>query len=347
MARLAASATIRSVAGISGGTAISAVWAQQSVWSQAAGQLKKQVLRARAWALALGVLAAALGTAASQTLAWNGAVGRVLAFAAAVAAGCAPLLAQRGGPERVSDWIRLRAVSEALKAEVYMYLAGVGAYRSAADGDGLLRDRASRFVMDGSDLLGHTIGVTAADRPLPAVRDEASYVEHRLRRQLESYYRPRAAYMRRKVRLHERLELALGGLGAVMAAAAAAWGVERIAASVAVAVSAHALAQRYAYQQLEFARTAEQSRTGGRRRGGRDVWRGRQGSESVDQARDSRRADPGRARCGRPSGSGSPPAGPASRSASSAQRARPARSVIDEKCPSPDRVLPKNTSSGP
>ncbi|GHF21762.1 hypothetical protein GCM10018789_59710 [Streptomyces werraensis] len=264
MACLAVSATIRSVTGISQGTAISAVWAQQSVWSQAAGQLKEQVVRARAWALALGVLAAALGTAASQALAWNGAVGRVLAFTAAVAAGCAPLLAQRGGPERVSDWIRLRAVSEALKAEVYMYLAGVGAYRSAADGGDLLRDRASRFVADGSDLLRHTIDITAADRPLPAVRDEASYVEHRLRRQLESYYRPRAAYMQRKVLLHERLELALGGLGAVTAAVAAAWGVERIAAwvavaaSIAVAVSAHALAQRYAYQQLEFARTAEQ-----------------------------------------------------------------------------------------
>ncbi|GAA2454618.1 hypothetical protein GCM10010405_43070 [Streptomyces macrosporus] len=221
-------------------------------------------MRARATALVLGVMAAALGTAASQTLMWNEVVGRTLAFAAAVAAGCAPLLGQRGGPDRVSDWTRLRAVSEALKAESYVYLAGVGAYRGNESGGDLLRERARRFVADGEDLLRYTTGITAVERPLPEVRDEASYVEQRLRRQLEGYYRPRAAYMHRKVRQHERIELALGGLGAVMAAVAATWDVGQIAAwvavaaSIGVAVTAHALGQRYAYQQLEFTRTAEE-----------------------------------------------------------------------------------------
>jgi hypothetical protein len=244
--------------------AISAVWDQQSVWSQAAGRLKEQVVRARVAALALGLLAAALGTAASQTLTWNEAVGRTLAFAAAVAAGCAPVVARRGGPDSVSDWTRLRAVSEALKAEAYVALAGVGAYRANERGGELLRERTQRFVADGGDLLRHTTGITAVERPLPEVHDEKSYVELRLRRQLDGYYRPRAAYMQRKVRLHERIEFALGALGAVMAAVAATWGVERIAAwvavaaSVGVAVSAHAIAQRYAYQQLEFTRTGEE-----------------------------------------------------------------------------------------
>ncbi|MPY49636.1 DUF4231 domain-containing protein [Streptomyces acidicola] len=250
--------------GTSHGTAITAVWDQQSVWSQAAGQLKEQVVRARARALALGVTAAALGTAASQTLTWNEAVGRVLAFAAAVAAGAAPLMGRRGGPDRVSDWIRLRAVSEALKAEVYVCLAGVGAYRGNDSGGDLLRERARGFVADGEDLLRHTIGITAVERRVPDVREVESYVEQRLRLQLQTYYRPRAAYMHRKVRLHERIEFALGGLGAVMAAVAAAWGVEQIAAwiavaaSIGVAVTAHAVAQRYAYQQLEFTRTAQE-----------------------------------------------------------------------------------------
>ncbi|MFJ4974503.1 DUF4231 domain-containing protein [Streptomyces coeruleorubidus] len=252
--------------GLSQGTAISAVWDQQSVWSQAAGRLKEQVMRARVASLALGIMAAALGTAASQTLTSNEAVGKVLAFAAAVAAGCAPLIGRRGGPDRVSDWTRLRAVSEALKTESYLYLAGVGAYRGIGieNGGDLLRERARAFVADGGDLLRHTTGITAVERPVPGVRDVQSYVEQRLRRQLERYYRPRAAYMHRKVQLHERIEFALGGLGAVMAAVAATWGVEQIAAwvavaaSIGVAVTAHAVAQRYAYQQLEFTRTAEE-----------------------------------------------------------------------------------------
>ncbi|MFE1261090.1 DUF4231 domain-containing protein [Streptomyces albogriseolus] len=246
--------------------AIYAVWEQQSVWSQAAGRLKKQVVRARAWALVLGVLAAGLGTAASQALTWNGAVGRALAFAAAVAAGCAPLMGQRGGPGSVGDWIRLRAVSESLKAEAYVCLAGVGPYRGNTGGGELLRERARRFVSEGRDLLRHTAGITAVERPLPDVRDVASYVEQRLRRQLEEYYRPRAAYMHRKVRLHERVEFTLGGFGALLAALAATWGMEEmaawvaVAASIGVAVTAHALAQRYAYQQLEFTRTADELR---------------------------------------------------------------------------------------
>lgn len=234
------------------------------MWSQAAGRLKEQVERARVAGLALGVAAAVLGTAASQTLTWNEAVGRTLAFAAAVAAGCTPLVGPRGGPDRVSDWTRLRAVSEAMKAESYMYLAGVGAYRGNESAGELLCERARSFVSDGEDLLRHTMGITAVERPVPDVRDEESYVEQRLRGQLEKYYRPRAAYMHGKVRLYERIEFALGGLGAVMAAVAATWGVEQVAAwvavaaSVGVAITAHALAQRFAYQQLEFTRTGEE-----------------------------------------------------------------------------------------
>ncbi|MFF0967195.1 DUF4231 domain-containing protein [Streptomyces sp. NPDC003703] len=246
------------------GTAISTVWAQQSVWSQAAGRLKKQVERARVAVLALGVTAAVLGTAASQTMAWNEAVGRTLAFAAAIAAGCMPLVSPRGGPDKVSDWTRLRAVSEAIKAESYTYLAGVGAYRRSENADELLCERVCGFVRDGEDLLRHTTGITAIERPVPDVGDEGTYVEQRLRRQLESYYRPRAAFMLGKVRLYERIEFVLGGLGAVMAAVAATWSVEQIAAWVAVAASvggaitAHAHAQRYAYQQLEFTRTGDE-----------------------------------------------------------------------------------------
>nr|WP_189036419.1 DUF4231 domain-containing protein [Streptomyces daqingensis] len=242
---------------------VAAVWDQQSVWSQAAGQLKQQVVRARVTALALGLVAAASGTAASQVMAWSDTAGKVLAFAAAVAAGCAPLSARRGGPDKVSDWTRLRAVSEALKAETYVCLAGAGAYRDDGGSD-LLRERAQRFVTEGGDLLRHITGVTAVQRPLPEVEDMRSYVDQRLRRQLDGYYRPRAAYMQRKVRLHERAEFALGGVGAVLAAVAATWNEEQIAAwvavaaSVGVAVTAHALAQRYAYQQLEFTRTSEE-----------------------------------------------------------------------------------------
>ncbi|MGW2425295.1 DUF4231 domain-containing protein [Streptomyces sp. NPDC001709] len=243
---------------------VSAVWDQQSIWSQSADRLKASVTRARVLALTLAIAAAALGTAASQTMGWNSWVGKSLAFAAAAAAGTAPVAALRGGPQRLSDWTRLRAVSEALKTEVYGYLAGVGAYRGAASASALLAERSRRYRSDAVNLVHYTSGVDARRRTVPAVTDIDSYVEHRLRRQITEYYRPKAEAMDRKVRFVEQTELVLGCFGGLLAAAAGAFSVEWMAAwvavvaSVSIAVTAHAVAQRYAYQQLEFTRTAEE-----------------------------------------------------------------------------------------
>ncbi|MEV6398682.1 DUF4231 domain-containing protein [Streptomyces sp. NPDC051907] len=244
--------------------AIAKVWDQQSVWSQSANKLKATVEGARTLALVLGIAAAALGTAAAQTMDWNSTVGTVLAFAAAAAAGAAPIAAQRGGPGRLSDWTRLRAVSEALKAEVYTCLARVGPYQQAADASALLAERCRSYRTDGGDLVRYTTGVAPVARQLPAVKDIDSYVDHRLRRQIETYYRPKAERMHRNLQRVGRIEAVLGGLGAVLAAAAGAFAMGAlaawvaVAASVSVAVTAHAVAQRYAYQHLEFLRTAEE-----------------------------------------------------------------------------------------
>ncbi|MFD9483239.1 DUF4231 domain-containing protein [Streptomyces sp. NPDC059991] len=245
-------------------SSIAAVWDQQNVWSRSADRLKKTVEGARSEALLLAILAAVLGTGSAETMGRNEVAGKVLAFAAAVAAGAAPLLAQRGGPARLNDWIRVRAVSEALKAEVYTCLARVGPYRDLAGAGALLAERGRAYRTDGGDLIRYTAGIAALPRPLPPVTDLDSYVEYRLRRQIETYYRPKAEWMGRKVVLAGRVELGLGGLAAVLAAFAgvfsagglAAW--VPVVASVSVALTAHAIARRYSYQQLEFMRTAEE-----------------------------------------------------------------------------------------
>ncbi|ANW17466.1 DUF4231 domain-containing protein [Streptomyces clavuligerus] len=244
--------------------AIAKVWDQQSIWSQSADRLKSSVEGARTAALALALVAAALGTAASQSMDLTSWLGPLLAFAAAAAAGAAPFVAQRGGPARLSDWIRARAVSEALKAEVYICLAGAGPYQDREHAPTLLAERAHGFRTDATDLIRHTAGRTPRNRPLPPVTDTDSYVEHRLRRQIDTYYRPKADVMHARVERVSRVELVFGLLGAALAAAAGALAADRLAAWVAVVaslsigVTAHGIAQRYAYQHLEFLRTAEQ-----------------------------------------------------------------------------------------
>ncbi|WP_395365022.1 DUF4231 domain-containing protein [Streptomyces sp. YH02] len=240
------------------------VWDQQSVWSQSANRLKKAVETARSRALGLAVTAAVLGTAASQLMDRSAWLGTAAAFLAAVAAGLSPLLAHRGGAARMSDWIRTRAVSEALKGEIYTCLAGVGPYADRANAPTLLADRARHFRRDAADLVRHTAGLSPVARPLPPVVDMHTYVDHRLRRQIDTYYRPRAAWMQERVERFGRVEIAFGALGALLAAAGGAFAIggpaawAAVIASVSIAVTAHATAQRYTYQHLEFLRTAEE-----------------------------------------------------------------------------------------
>ncbi|MBZ6475765.1 DUF4231 domain-containing protein [Streptomyces griseocarneus] len=247
-------------------------WDRQSVWSQAANRLKRTIERARTASLLLGIAGALLGTAASQTLGERPSLGRVLAFVAAVAVGLVPVVGQRAGPQAVQRWTRARSAGEALKNEVYTCLAGVAPYRGAGAGR-MLRERTDRVDSAAADLLPHTRGIRPVTRGLPAVSDVDSYVALRVRRQIDGYYRPKAEEMGRRVTAVRRVEFALGAAGAVLGALAGGLGAEGAAAWVAVvvtvgaAVSAHGVAAKYAFQEMEYARTADELRRLVARRG--------------------------------------------------------------------------------
>jgi hypothetical protein len=238
------------------------VWDRQSVWSQSADRLNRLIGRTRLASLVLGAAAAVMGAAAAQTMDF-GLLGELLAFGAAVAAALVPLTARSAGPDAVRDWTRLRSISEALKSEVYVHLAGVGRYRGAT-GPGPLLDEAERIEADGADLLPRLTGIEPVTRTPPAVSGIGSYVTERIQGQLDGYYRPKALRMGRSVRIVRRIEAALGAAGAVAGAVAGAFQVGEIAAWVAVfamlaaAVGTHAAAAKYEYRQLEYTRTAEQ-----------------------------------------------------------------------------------------
>lgn len=237
------------------------LWDCQSVWSQAADHAKRAIRRARVTALALGASAAAAGTAASQVLTWHDGLGRALSFLAAVLVGLVPLATRSTGPQQIRDWTRMRSLSEELKSEAYMYLAGVTPYRGA-DAPQVLLDRAERLLMHGADLAARTRTVEPRQRALPAVTDVRSYMDLRVVGQIERYYRPRAAVMSRRSSQFRTVELALVGSATVLGAASGAYGADWAAAwvatvtTVSAAVIAHAEASRYAYQEIEFSRTA-------------------------------------------------------------------------------------------
>jgi hypothetical protein len=250
--------------------AASTVWQRQSVWSQAANRAKRRIDRSRSWVLALTVAAAVLGTASAQLAGRFPGVGKVLAVAAAAGLGLAPFFAKGAGRDAVQAWIRMRSVSESLKADVYRYLAAANPFHGA-DRDAVLLARLDERMVDAGDLVTHTADIDPVPRNLPPVTDAASYLTHRLDAQRNSYYLPAGRRMAKRASMVRRVTTVLAGAAAVLTATAGVLGASRITAWVGVvttvttALTGYAAAQRYEYQQLEYVRTAgqlERLRTG-------------------------------------------------------------------------------------
>ncbi|MFF5173293.1 DUF4231 domain-containing protein [Micromonospora sp. NPDC000089] len=240
---------------------LSSKWDEQSVWSQAANEVKALIRRARRRVLGLTIAGAVLTAVAAQITSAAHRLAVAVGLAAAVALVLVPLVGRAASAAATSDWTRLRSVSESLKAEVYAYLAGVSPFRGD-DRARILLDRVGEIVEAARDLAGHTAGIAAESRELPAVRDVATYIDLRVEGQKNDYYRRNAAAMRRYSARTRRAEAALSYLAAGLAAVSgvvpgigvAGW--VGVVTTIGTALVAHAAAERYEYQQVEFARTA-------------------------------------------------------------------------------------------
>jgi hypothetical protein len=243
--------------------ALSVLWQRQSIWSQVAGQLKASIGRARTGVLVLAISGAALGTASAQTIAHVTTVGRVLAAASALALAIAALLGRATSPRMVRDWTRARSISEAMKADAYTYLAAVAPFRGA-DRDRLLLDRLRELSDSGTDLAKYAAAISPADRTLPAVSDVDSYASVRVAGQVSGYYRPKALRLTRQITWFRRAEITLALAAAVLGAVVGAFPSTALTAWIGVlttagtAITAHAAASRFEYQQIEFTRTADE-----------------------------------------------------------------------------------------
>jgi hypothetical protein len=237
-------------------------WQQQRRWSQAANRLKRRYERARAWLLGLTVAAATLAAAAVVADLSSG-VGKALSFAAALASAFAALVGGRANRDAVRDWTRARSVSEAIKSEVYVRLLQLGPYADPGP-DTTLDTRVAAFESDAAALLPQLPDPEPATRPLPDVHDVASYLEQRVNGQVTTFYRPRAAELAHKLRTFRRVELALAGAAAVLAAIAGTWGEDTVAVwvpvvtTVAAAVTSHVATARYEFLLADYLRTADE-----------------------------------------------------------------------------------------
>lgn len=241
-------------------------WEAQSVWSQAADKLKRSLLRARNISLALTIAAAVLTALAAQAGKYWGMNSSEPATAfsviAAVSMGLVTLLQMATRRGRVESWTRSRSVSEALKADIYVCLAGVDPYRGR-DADSQFRTNVERILADADDISDVTVGLAAHHRELPAVNSVDSYVEHRVQDQIDAFYRPKSELMKRRAGQYRFVEIALAVV-AVGLSAGAAGGLPQLAVwtsvltTIVAATTAHAAVQRYDALALEYTRTYKQ-----------------------------------------------------------------------------------------
>ncbi|WP_165945722.1 DUF4231 domain-containing protein [Micromonospora sp. KC606] len=244
---------------------MSAVWREHRRWSWAAGTAKRSIAFWRTAALAAAVGGAVLTTAAVQ-VGLDGAPGRALATTGAVALALVPVVrASRLGRDRIEAWTRVRSVSEALKAQVYLFLTGAQPY-AGPDRGARLWAFATAVADDVADLAGMTLGAPDPDTPVPAVADVDDYLAHRLRPQIDGYYRAGAARQQRRLTRFRAAEFGIAAAGAVLGAVAATTGAAgagvwvSAVTVVGASITAHISAARYEHLVVSYLATARRLR---------------------------------------------------------------------------------------
>jgi hypothetical protein len=251
-------------------SAVASTWQSQRKWSRAADKFKQIYLRCKALALILSCAGAVLAVASDQMSVrggqWAKAAHGWVAAASALALTLVPIVIRLGSSRRALErWLRARSMSEQLKSEVYLYLAGAGPYREPSS-DLALIARRDDLLEKIADLEPETIGIVA-ERALPAVKDVSTYIAHRVNDQIEKYYEPKAAYHQHWAVVYRWIEGSLAVVGAAVAATspikdnpiAATW--VPVLTTVGTAVAAHLVAGRHEQLVPDYLATARRLRS--------------------------------------------------------------------------------------
>lgn len=232
-------------------------WQQQTIWSQAANKLKDKLFHIRSWTLGLVVSAAILATAASQVTEYHTLAGKVLAGVASFSAIVAAILQKQAGRDAVATWTQARSVSEAFKAQVYLYLTSAPPY-ATGDPDATLLARLDSVANAAANIRDRTIGIAPDPAKEPQARDVATYIDERVRGQID-YFTKQSATNTRCATIFRGIGTFLAVVAAVLSAVAAATDVHHLAPWLAVittvtgAVAAEAAFRRHEALGNEYA----------------------------------------------------------------------------------------------
>ena len=170
-------------------TALAETADRQSLWSSTADVLKRRAEIARWVTLAFSILGALLAAIASQL---NDPPRMYFALAGAALLAVVSFVTSTFLGGEITNWLRARTASEALKREAYKYATSVTPYEDPLKRDAALNMERDRIERDVEDLLASAVSSAKAGS---APRDKLSrdeYLAGRVRGQIDRYYLPRA-----------------------------------------------------------------------------------------------------------------------------------------------------------
>lgn len=239
-------------------TTVEFVWDRQRIWSGTANRLRSRVQHLRLWSLVTLLVTTVMGAVATMVESRWPVASQVFAGLAGLAVAFAALVRKQAKSSGVPEWTRARVVAEQLKAQVFMFLAGVAPYRDADTAR--LAGAATATWAQADDLAKFT--APGDGQALPKVTDVDSYVEVRVAGQIERYYRKKVRVYQKRLRHSRIAELTLGGIGLVLGALGGVLGVAGAGLWIATlstmvaAVAAHSAQQEYEFRHAEYIRTA-------------------------------------------------------------------------------------------
>jgi hypothetical protein len=163
---------------------------RQSLWSSTADVLKRRVEIARWVTFTFSILGALLAAIASQL---NDPPRMYFAIAGAVLLAVVSFVTSRllGGAQ-ITNWLRARTASEALKREAYKFAACVTPYDDPIKRDAALNSERERIERDVDDLLASALSSAKAGSAPRNKLSRDEYIAGRVRQQIDRFYLPRA-----------------------------------------------------------------------------------------------------------------------------------------------------------
>jgi hypothetical protein len=254
---------------------------REAEWSATADALKATADRARTIVFALSIAGAILAALASQM--GGGATDAAtpvaqnprawVAIAAAISLAFATFFTQRLlGADRVTAWVRARAISEALKREAYKFATAAAPYNDAnsATNEALLDQQRVTIEADGDDLDGKLVSATEPSAVPKAMLTLDEYRNLRVVGQAKTFYRPKAEQYKKAAARLRHAEFALALLATAITAVASVagksgpiFGIQldfaaftAVLTTLGAAVLAHVEAQRYDFLAMTYTATA-------------------------------------------------------------------------------------------